>query len=59
MAHRFGVSIISIMSWSENGLDREFEEIEPGKILFIPGGKNPDFDRSTPTAPVETSTPTT
>jgi LysM repeat protein len=44
LAYRFGVSMISILTWPENGLDREIEEIEPGKILFIPGGKNPYFD---------------
>lgn len=57
VAHRFGVSIISILTWSENGLDRELKEIEPGTILFIPGGKNPYFDWNTPTVPVETGTP--
>ena len=57
VAHRYGVSIISILSWPENGLDPEIEEIEPGKILFIPGGKNTHFDWSTATLPVETVTP--
>ena len=56
VAHRFGVMIISILNWSENGLDQEIEDIEPGKILFIPGGINPNFDWSTPTPPVETET---
>ncbi len=57
VAHRFGVSIISILTWSENGLDRELKEIEPGTIIFIPGGKNFSFDWNPPTAPVVTGTP--
>jgi hypothetical protein len=51
ISHRFGVSIISILSWPENGLDQEIEDIEPGKMIFIPGGTNPNFDWSTPTPP--------
>jgi LysM repeat protein len=57
ISHRFGVSIISILSWPENGLDQEIEAIEPGKMLFIPGGKNPDFDWSTATPLAATITP--
>ena len=41
---------------TENGLDREIEEIGPGTILFIPGGKDPSFDYwGTPIVPIETS----
>ncbi len=55
LSHQFGVSLISILSWPENGLDQEIEDIEPGKIIFIPGGKNPHFDWSTPTPTAETA----
>ena len=55
VSHRYGVSLISILSWPENGLDQEVEDIEPGKIIFIPGGKNPNFDWSTPTPLAETA----
>jgi len=57
VAHRFGVSIISILSWPENGLDPEIEDVEPGKNLFIPGGKNTHFDWSTAKPPIETVSP--
>jgi LysM repeat protein len=57
VSHRFGVSIISILSWPENGLDQEIEDIEPGKMIFIPGGTNPNFNWSTPTPPPETVPP--
>jgi LysM repeat protein len=57
VAHRFGVSIISILSWPENGLDQEIEVVESGKFLFIPGGKNSHFDWSTAILPGEPGTP--
>jgi spore germination protein len=55
VAHRFGVSILSIVNWSGNGLDGRIEDIQPGTMLFIPGGKIPYLEWS---APVPTSTPT-
>jgi LysM repeat protein len=39
VAHQFDVSILSIVDWHGNGLDRRIDEIEPGTTLFIPGGK--------------------
>jgi spore germination protein YaaH len=55
VAHRFRVSIISILGWPENGLDPEIEDIEPGKIIFVPDGKNPHFEWSTATPSSETA----
>jgi peptide/nickel transport system substrate-binding protein len=58
LAHRFGVSINSILTWPENGGIHVTDEIETGKLLFIPGGTYSFDYLSTPFAPLAVSTPT-
>ena len=41
IAHRFDVSILSIVNWQGNEMDGQIEEIQPGTSLFIPGGQIP------------------
>ena len=56
VAHRFDVSILSIMNWQENEMDGQIEQIQPGTSLFIPGGKIPYREWSVP-VPTTTLTP--